>query len=86
MRLSVWLCWKGYRTQKILKAVPSPKLHRVFAWRITGVAGDCTEFEQVALHRVLGVRKSPSLEIGKIAQSLRLHRVFNLGVLGSRTC
>ena len=72
----MWLCWKGYRTQKIFKAYPSPKLHRVFAWRITGVAGDCTEFGQVALHRVLGVRKKYRLEIGIIAQSLRLHRVL----------
>ena len=79
--LSVWLCWKGYRTQNILKAYPSPKLHRVFAWRITGVAGDCTEFGQAGLHRISGVSGWDVQVLGKIAQSLRLHRV-SIGVFG----
>ena len=72
----MWLCWKGYRTQKILKAYPSPKLFRVFAWRITGVAGNCSEFWWSELFRVSGVRKKYRLEMGKIVQSLRLFRVL----------
>ena len=74
--LSVCLCWKGYLIQRIPNRSTAKKLHRVYGGGITGVAGDCTEFRWVTLHRVLGVRKKYSLEIGKIAQSLRLHRVL----------
>ena len=73
--LSVWLCWKGYKTQRIPKRSTAIKLHRVCACRITGVAGDCTEFGQAGLHRISGVSGWDVSVLGKIAQSLRLHRV-----------
>ena len=67
---------EGIFNSKNTQAEHRQKLHRVFAWRITGVVGDCTEFGQAGLHRISGVSGWGVQVLGKIAQSCMVAQSF----------
>ena len=66
--LSVCLCWKGYRTQNILKDYPSDTCTIQNGCRVTGIGGGCTIENERATARISGGYGFSVQVLGKIAR------------------